>query len=157
MSVAAVAPLPEPCFHCGLAIPDGIWLSARVLGESRPMCCIGCRAAAEMLEAQGLSDWYRRRVSLPGSAARTLDAIRDANSPLEAPEIEASFLTGDGSGSRTAGLLVEGLSCAACIWVIESHLAGLDGVEGVRIALPERRVVADFDPARTSLRAITTQ
>lgn len=154
MSVAAVAPLPEACFHCGLAIPDGIGLSARVLGESRPMCCIGCRAAAEMLEAQGLSDWYRRRASLPGSAARTLDAIRDENSPLEAPEIEASFLTGDGSGSRSAGLLVEGLSCAACIWVIESHLAGLDGVEGVRIALPERRVVADFDPARTSLRAI---
>ncbi len=154
MSLAAVAPLPEPCFHCGLEIQDGTHLSARVLGEVRPMCCIGCRAAAEMLEAQGLSDWYRRRASPPGARARTLEAIREENSPLDAPEIEASFLAGDASGARSAGLLVEGLSCAACIWVIEMHLAGLDGVEGVRVALPEHRVVVDFDPARTSLREI---
>ncbi len=154
MSLAAVAPLPEPCFHCGLEIPDGTNLSARVLGEIQPMCCIGCRAAAEMLEAQGLSDWYLRRASPPGAPARTLEAVREENSPLDAPEIEASFLAGDASGARSAGLLVKGLSCAACIWVIEMHLAGLDGVEGVRVALPEHRVVVDFDPARTSLREI---
>ncbi|MEZ4280947.1 MAG: heavy metal translocating P-type ATPase [Myxococcota bacterium] len=156
MSLAAVAPQPEACFHCGLDIPEGTRLSARVLGELQPMCCIGCRAAAEMLEAQGLSEWYRRRASLPGAPARTLEAVRDANGALETPELEAAYLIrdADGTGTHSAGLLVEGLSCAACTWVIEAHLAGLDGVEGCRVALPERRVVVDFDPARTSLRAV---
>ena len=156
MSLAAVAPQPEACFHCGLDIPEGTRLSAQVLGALRPMCCIGCRSAAEMLEAQGLSEWYRRRASFPGAPARTLEAVRDANGALETPEIEASYLIrdGDGAGARSAGLLVEGLSCAACTWVIEAHLAGLAGVEGCRVALPERRVVVDFDPARTSLRAV---
>ncbi len=156
MSLAAVAPVPEACFHCGLDMPEGTRLSARVLGELQPMCCIGCRAAAEMLEAQGLSEWYRRRASFPGASARTLEAVRDASGPLETPEIEAAYLIRDvdGTGGRSAGLLVEGLSCAACTWVIEAHLAGLGGVEGCRVALPERRVVVDFDPARTSLRAV---
>ncbi len=155
MSLAAVAPQPEACFHCGLDVPEGTRLSARVLGELHPMCCIGCRAAAEMLEAQGLSEWYRRRASLPGAPARTLEAVRDENGPLETPEIEASYLIRDAEGGgHSAGLLVEGLSCAACIWVIEAHLAGLEGVEGCRVALPERRVVVDFDPARTSLRDV---
>lgn len=156
MSLAAVAPRPEACFHCGLDIPGDTRLSARVLGELQPMCCIGCRAAAEMLEAQGLSEWYRRRASFPGAPARTLEAVREANGPLETPEIEAAYLIrdADGMGGQSAALLVEGLSCAACTWVIEAHLAGLGGVEGCRVAIPERRVVVDFDPARTSLRAI---
>ncbi len=156
MSFAALAPQPETCFHCGLEVPDGSRLTAEVLGERRPMCCIGCRAAAEMLEAQGLSEWYRRRATLPGAPARTLEAVGDENDPLATPEIEASYLIRDGEapGRHSAGLLVEGLSCAACTWVIEAHLGGLDGVEGCRVALPERRVVVDFDPARTSLRAV---
>jgi Cu2+-exporting ATPase len=155
MSFAAVAPQPETCFHCGLDLPEGTQLTARVLGALHPMCCIGCRAAAEMLEAQGLSEWYRRRASLPGAPARTLEAVRDENGPLETPEIEASYLIRDGDAAgSSAGLLVEGLSCAACIWVIEAHLAGLEGVEGCRVALPERRVVVDFDPGKTSLRAV---
>ncbi|MBK7948961.1 MAG: heavy metal translocating P-type ATPase [Deltaproteobacteria bacterium] len=157
MSLAAVTPLPEACFHCGLEVPEGEPLFAQVLGERRAMCCIGCRAAAEMLEAQGLSDWYRHRASPPGARAKTLEAVRDESGILESKEIEAAFLSdrsGVGADRRTAGLLVEGLQCAACIWVIEAHLDGVDGVEGVRIALAERRVVVDFDPARVSLRDI---
>ncbi|MFO0689945.1 MAG: heavy metal translocating P-type ATPase [Myxococcota bacterium] len=157
MSLAAVTPLPEACFHCGLEIPDGAPLFAQVLGERRAMCCIGCRAAAEMLEAQGLSDWYRHRAAPAGIRAKTLEAIRDESGILESKEIEAAFLTereGRGSGLRTAGLLVEGLQCAACIWVIEEHLTRVAGIEAVRIALPERRVVVDFDGERVSLRDV---
>ena len=157
MSLAAVTPLPEPCFHCGLEIPDGPPLHAVVQGERRAMCCIGCRAAAEMLEAQGLADWYRHRAAPPGAPARTVDAMRAESGILESPEIEASFLqtkVGSGAQTRTAGLLVEGLQCAACLWVIEAHLLRTPGIEAVRVALPERRVRVDFDAERVSLRDV---
>lgn len=152
MSGAAVAPLAAPCFHCGLPIPDGESHPARVLGEERAMCCIGCRAAAEMLEAQGLSDWYLRRAGAPGMPARTLELVGEEADVFAAPEVEAGFLRADAQGRATASLLVEGLTCAACIWVIEVHLGAAPGVRAVRVGLAERRVSVDFDPERASLR-----
>jgi len=118
------------------------------------MCCIGCRAAAEMLEMEGLADWYRRRAEPAGAPAPTLEAVRDESALLATPEIEAAYLLAGTPGACSASLLVEGLHCAACSWVIEAHLEGLAGVGAVRVAQPERRVRVDFDPAYVSLRAI---
>ena len=36
-------------------------IHARIAGQSRPMCCHGCRAAAEWIEQLGLGDYYRLR------------------------------------------------------------------------------------------------
>ena len=38
-----------PCFHCGQTMPEGIRLYAEVAGAPQPMCCHGCKAAAETI------------------------------------------------------------------------------------------------------------
>ena len=49
------------CFHCGLPVlQPGRWLT-RVDGETREMCCAGCQAVAQSIEAAGLTDYYRHR------------------------------------------------------------------------------------------------
>jgi Cu2+-exporting ATPase len=141
------------CFHCGLPIPPGFRLSARVLAEFQPMCCIGCVAVAELLEAQGLSDWYRRREGVPGVRAAELPEVRERVAYLETPELEQGYVDHDATGSVAhASLLVEGLSCAACVWIIERHLGSLDGVQSVRVGLASRRVGVEFDATRVGLR-----
>lgn len=50
-----------PCFHCGEAIAEGVALDARVGGDTHPVCCIGCQAAAEWIGTLGLADYYRLR------------------------------------------------------------------------------------------------
>lgn len=45
---------PLPCYHCGLPVPAGSRFEARVLGETRAMCCPGCQAVAEAIVAGGL-------------------------------------------------------------------------------------------------------
>ena len=40
------------CFHCHEPVPTDVRLSARVGDGERPVCCIGCRAAAEWIETQ---------------------------------------------------------------------------------------------------------
>jgi Cu2+-exporting ATPase len=48
---ALLAALPEPaCFHCGQAVPADA-PRAIVDGQSRPVCCAGCAAAAASPEA----------------------------------------------------------------------------------------------------------
>lgn len=142
------------CFHCGLPIPAGPRLTATVLGESRAMCCIGCCAVAEMLEAQGLSDWYTRRESSTGLQAAGLPDVRDRMAYLETPALEEEFVEHEESGFARTSLLVEGLACPACVWVIERHLGGFDGVESVRVGLGSRRVQIEWDPERLGLRDI---
>ncbi len=145
---------PSGCFHCGLPIPRGLTLFADVLGEPRPMCCIGCRAVAEMLEAQGLSAWYRRREGTTGIRGPFLPDLDDQFAYLESPALEEEFVESDSAGFVRASLLVEGLTCAACVWIIERHLQARDGIRTVRTSLASRRVQVEWDPERLHLRDV---
>lgn len=53
----------DPCFHCGLPVPDPAadWLLFD--GERRPMCCAACLAAADMIIAAGFAGHYRARIA----------------------------------------------------------------------------------------------
>jgi len=140
------------CFHCGLPVPKGLKLSAKVLGEARPMCCVGCCAVAEMFEAQGLSDWYLRREGSTGFQAAILPDVRERVAYLETPALAEGFVEHGANGVVRTSLLVEGLVCAACVWVIERHLGALEGVHSVRVSLASRRVHIEWDSERLDLR-----
>ena len=118
------------------------------------MCCIGCCAAAEMIEAQGLSDWYLRREGPPGVPAPAPAEARERFAYLGTPDFEEELVEHEAGGSDHAALRVEGLACPACVWVIERHLLALEGVLGVRVGLASGRVGVRWDPARLDLRAI---
>jgi len=49
---------------------------------------------------------------------------------------------------------VEGIHCAACVWLIETGLAGLPGVEEARVNLTGRRLKVRWDNGRVRLSAI---
>ncbi|MFM7122371.1 MAG: heavy metal translocating P-type ATPase metal-binding domain-containing protein, partial [Fluviibacter sp.] len=55
----------EPCYHCGLPIPDGIKLDVQINDQPRAMCCEGCRAVAEAIVANGLEAYYLNRDAMP--------------------------------------------------------------------------------------------
>ncbi|HSE11987.1 MAG TPA: heavy metal translocating P-type ATPase metal-binding domain-containing protein, partial [Rudaea sp.] len=61
------------CFHCGEAVTDAAPLVARVGDLQHPVCCIGCRAAAEWIGLLGLQDYYRLRDAAPPRAAPAVD------------------------------------------------------------------------------------
>jgi len=118
------------------------------------MCCIGCCAVAEMFEAQGLSDWYLRREGSTGFKAADLPDVRERVAYLETPALEEGFVESSVNGISKASLLVEGLVCAACVWVIERHLGELDGVRAVRISLASRRAHVEWETGRLDLRDV---
>jgi Cu2+-exporting ATPase len=142
------------CFHCGLPIPKGLKISAQVLGEARPMCCIGCCAVAEMFEAQGLSDWYLRREGSTGFQAAILPDVRERFAYLETPALLEGLIEHGANGVVRTSLLVEGLVCAACVWVIERHLGALEGVLSVRVSLVSRRVHVEWNSEGLDLRDV---
>lgn len=124
-----------PCFHCGLPTdPDTPWTTP-IDGRQRPMCCPGCQAAAAAIDGLGLADFYRHRTAMPPTA-RELSAERAAEYAVyDQPELEARYIADTGDGRRETFLLVEGMNCAACTWLLEKTLQACPGVERAEVSL----------------------
>lgn len=138
------------CFHCGSPIPARCRVSLMVDGVSQPMCCAGCQAAASVILAQGLGSFYQFRESANPQPPAPL---RDWSSyDREAAQRRFTHLRPDGSREVTVHL--EGLHCAACVWLIENSLACLPGVREVCVSLETARAQIHFSWALTPLSAL---
>jgi Cu2+-exporting ATPase len=138
------------CHHCGESIPAGVELHANLDGRLQPMCCAGCVAAAEWIAQLGLGDYYRLRSS-PAPRAPTRDEADRNRAAWQRAELVRHVVRDIGGGQREALLLVEGVRCAACVWLIERALGVLAGVSAVHVNAGARRARVVWDDAQCSL------
>jgi Cu2+-exporting ATPase len=117
------------CFHCGEPVPAGVELTVLLAGESRPMCCAGCKAAAEFIRDAGLGDYYRFREA---PAPRPEEFPDDAWVTYDRPEIQERLVARHGEQS-SVNLLLEGVRCSACSWLVERRLEREPGVTSVAV------------------------
>ena len=144
--------MPEvSCYHCGLPIPDDLHLSVDIGGEPRGMCCYGCQAVARSIVDNGLEDYYRSRDSLPESPREAMPAILEQLAMFDHAEFQKSFVKELGETEREASLLLEGITCSACIWLNEQHVGKLPGVTAVDINYATRRARVRWDESRIKL------
>ena len=115
------------CQHCGLEVPTD---STAGTG----FCCQGCQAAYEMVRGLGLSKYYEQR---------RLDPEADSLKPDEdaTPRNYAAYVRTGKDGLSVLHLMVGGLQCAACVWLIESVLRQVPGVHTARLNMTTRRLV----------------
>ena len=144
----------DNCYHCGLPVPADVDWSVRVDGEPRTMCCAGCQAVAQAIVDHGLTDYYRQRDALPDSPREALPAVVSAVELYDHADFQKSFVRDLGEGEREASLIVEGITCAACIWLNEQHVAQLPGVIGMHVNFATRRARVRWDERRIKLSAI---
>lgn len=134
------------CAHCGSEIaPASDGVSAE--GSGPDFCCKGCRGAYALVRGLGLDGYYRRRVIDP--AVRPLRPDEE-NGPLD----YGPYVKTDEDGLATLHLMVEGMHCAACVWLIESLLARQPGVVVARLNMTTRRLVIRWRPDETSANAV---
>ena len=144
----------QTCYHCGLEIPDGVDLSVAISGEPRAMCCEGCRAVAEAIVANGLEAYYTSRDSLPESPREAKPDILDSLSLYDQAEFQKTFVRVLGEHEQEAALVLEGITCAACVWLNEQHVARLPGVLAVEVNYTTRRARVRWDNRRIALSQI---
>ena len=130
---------PIPCYHCGLPVPAGSRFQAEVLGEQRELCCPGCQAVAESIVAGGLEHYYKHRSENAANPQNLPQALPDELALYDREEVRAPFVEQHGELSETR-LLIEGISCAACGWLIEKHLRNLPGVAEAQLNLSNQRL-----------------
>ena len=144
----------EPCYHCGLPIPDGIKLDVQINDQPRAMCCEGCRAVAEAIVANGLEAYYLNRDAMPESPREARPEILDSLALYDQAEFQKTFVRALGEGEQEASLVLEGITCAACVWLNEQHVAQLPGVLAVEVNYTTRRARIRWDSRRVALSQI---
>ena len=144
----------EPCYHCGLPIPDGIKLDVQINDQPRAMCCEGCRAVAEAIVANGLEAYYLNRDAMPESPREARPEILDSLALYDQAEFQKTFVRALGEGEQEASLVLEGITCAACVWLNEQHVAQVPGVLAVEVNYTTRRARIRWDNHRVALSQI---
>ena len=92
-------------------------------GAERSFCCAGCRAVAQTIRAAGLESFYARRTSV---AERPVAESEWSQQAIAAEA--AGLIVKVGPDQQEISLLLEGIRCGACVWIIEKYLQRLPGV-----------------------------
>ncbi|TBU72020.1 cadmium-translocating P-type ATPase [Pseudomonas daroniae] len=147
-SASGTAPLvhasPTPCYHCGLPVSAGTRFAAVVLGQSREMCCPGCQAVAETIVQNGLEHYYSHRSEAANNPQQLPQSLPDELALYDRSDVQQPFVEHHGELSETS-LLIEGINCAACGWLIEKHLHALPGVAEAHLNLSNHRLQVRWD------------
>lgn len=141
------------CFHCHQPIPRGIDLSVEIEGQKQPMCCFGCQSVAETIVDQGLTHFYKYRETKPGELILVPDELQQLQSELERyddPDIQREFVSRQGE-RQAATLALEGMTCAACAWLIERQLMNTAGVSKVVVNSATERLQVEWQANQTRL------
>lgn len=131
------------CFHCGLPVPSGSAWSVIIETVAQPMCCPGCEAVAQAIVDNGLTDYYRTRQSLPEGAA---EIVPDVLGLYDAPELASQFQGENGKAETT--LSIEGIRCAACVWLIEKRLSQIPGLQSANLNVATEKLQVSWDSAQ---------
>jgi Cu2+-exporting ATPase len=139
------------CFHCGLPLPPSGDYHSEIEGQTRHFCCLGCQSVCTAIYEAGLDGFYQRTpdgalLAPPPPPPRDL-ALFD----LDAVQEEFVHELGD---EREINLLVEGIHCAACVWLIERSLGTLPGILRAQVNLANKRLLLRWDNRQIQLSAI---
>ncbi len=130
---------PIPCYHCGLPVPAGSHFQARVLGETRALCCPGCQAVAEAIVKGGLESYYQHRSDTAINPQALPQELGEELALYDRQDVQQPFVQHQGDLASTS-LMIEGISCAACGWLIERHLRNVRGVAEASLNLSNHRL-----------------
>ena len=118
------------------------------------MCCAGCEAVAGAIVASGLTDYYRHRDAMPEPVREAMPSELQDLGLFDHPDFQADFVKPVGEHEREAALILEGITCAACVWLNERHVKGLPGVSLVEVNYATRRARVRWDTRATQLSTI---
>lgn len=141
------------CFHCNEPVLTGDQFTTIINGQAQSMCCPGCQAVSQAIMDAGLSSYYQFR-SEPGNRQTALVPEQLSQySAYDLPEVQQDFVHKQGAIDSTS-LSIDGITCAACAWLIEHKLKPVAGVTNVLVNSTTQRALVSWDSERIQLSEI---
>ncbi len=132
------------CFHCGLPVTNDNF-RIEIAGKLEPMCCPGCRAAAQAIHACGLDQYYQFRTALNENPEQISQDQKHRFKLYDREEVKKDFVFETNDEVTLIKLFVEGITCAACVWLIEKRLNQLESVVSATVNLTNHSAQIRFN------------
>ena len=132
-------------------MPSGASYSVQIDGQPRPMCCRGCQAVAQAIVDGGLTDFYRYRTAPSPQAKDLVPGELEELALYDRDDLQQSFVEKQAGEIREASLILEGIVCAACVWLNERHVRALPGVLEFSVNYSSHRARVRWDNQRIRL------
>jgi Cu2+-exporting ATPase len=140
------------CFHCGLPVADNLNIYVEYQGKKKPMCCYGCQAVAQAIIDSGMDDFYKYRTSTPEKPEEIVPEFLQQLKAYDTSSVQKKFVNETSEKNiLEVSLILEGITCAACIWLNEKHLNSLDGVLSADINYSNHRARVRWDNSKIQL------
>ncbi|TVL33931.1 heavy metal translocating P-type ATPase [Shewanella xiamenensis] len=144
------------CFHCNEPVLTGTQFVTRINDRDELMCCPGCQAVSQAIVDAGLLSYYKFRTE-PGNKQTALvpDELNQF-SAYDLPEVQQDFVHSV-EYSDSVSLSIDGITCAACAWLIEHKVKQLPGVNQVMVNSTTQRALISWDKQQVKLSDILGQ
>ena len=143
---------PTFCFHCGLPVADKLNITVKYKEKDEAMCCYGCQAVAQAIIDSGMDDFYKYRTSTAEKPEEIVPEFLQQLKAYDNSAVQKKFVhkTND-KNILEASLILEGITCAACVWLNEKHLNSLNGVVSANINYSNHRALVRWDKRKIQL------
>ncbi len=130
------------CFHCGLPVDANNRIEKNIQNQPQQFCCHGCSSVCEIIYESGLEGFYQRTPD--GQLLAPPPEPPQETQLYDIDEIQSEFVQTMGN-ERDIHLMVEGIHCSACVWLIERSMQNVAGIIDVKVNLANRRVFIRWD------------
>ncbi|OSZ82415.1 heavy metal translocating P-type ATPase [Chitinophagaceae bacterium IBVUCB1] len=135
------------CYHCGTdCITNSIAIDEKVF------CCEGCKLVYEILNDNGLCDYYKLQ-SHPG-LSQIKPARSDKFAYLDNEEIASKLYKFTDGNHTMVTLYIPGVHCASCMWLLEHMNKLAAGITESRLNFTSKEVTIRYKRDAISLRRI---
>ena len=134
----------DRCHHCGLPIPDGLDIRDTFGDSDVLFCCNGCHGAFLIISGAGLDTFYQKRIWLESGTPEGVYESEFNDTSLQ------PYIVPLPGGFSEISLLVDGIRCATCVWLLEKVLKEKDGIADVRVNYGSHRARIVFEPSTIS-------
>lgn len=135
------------CYHCGDEC-----VSQPIVAHEKPFCCEGCKAVYELLEENGLCNYYDLDKN-PGISLKQ-PAAREAYDFLAEEAIVKRLIDfTDGKTTRIT-FYIPSIHCSSCLWLLENLPKLMPAVIGSRVNFVKKELTLSYQQQVVTLRQV---
>ena len=136
------------CNHCHLEFNENIMIKE----ESLNFCCKGCQGVYHILKDDGLDSFYDKLGNK--TLAPPLKINNDDISKFDSKNFLDNYVSVTKEGFSQIDLIIEGIHCAACVWLNEKILYETKGIIEANINFTSNKARITWDDEKLKLSEI---
>ena len=142
-----------PCSHCKQVYNKDALKEVKDTESKKTLyfCCNGCELAYSLLKSCNLESFYTKLGDNTLQTKKLQDSKVATN--FNSINFTQKYLK-DSNGLKEVHFIIEGVVCAACVWLNEQILAKMKGIKELKINYTTHKAKILFDPSETSFQQI---